>query len=266
MAISNWIGYSPFMYAHEKGWLRDSGIDSLFVTSLGEIVRLYRNDRLDGFAATQVEALKTRDAEIEPVIFLDLSEGGDSILSNVDIPRLLKTRQIPTYLEIDSVNSILLESFQKKYRFESSRFLLNNVSQIQIQEVANQADPFVIVSYEPYSSLLEKKGLKVLGSTRDLDCLILDALWIRKGMIRRRKRDLRKLISHLINARRVMRENPAEFYRTVSPYLEGQSYDDFQKGASSIRWLLDGVTDGDLQRFRKEGVNTDYALLPEVVP
>lgn len=46
--VSNWVGYTPLLYAYEKGSLDKFNIDIITTTSLQASLRILEKNRLDG--------------------------------------------------------------------------------------------------------------------------------------------------------------------------------------------------------------------------
>ena len=263
IAVNPWVGYTPLMYLDRKGRLKELGIELVFVGSLGENANLLSNHLVDGFAATQYEYLNYKDEldDIVPVFTIDRSAGADKILSNLSVEALKKEkRPIEVYLEFGSVNEDLFRAFVKKYGLQDKKFLFHHDPQTVIKQI--KADPkrrVIVVSYEPYASLLEQNGIHEIASTADLDILIIDALFLEREKVLRCKERLKRLKTAFWEAKEVLDRDPRGFYRTVEPYIKGQSYEDFLKSCHGIRWLSepDAQTKAALER---QGIDTSWLL------
>ncbi len=263
IAVNPWIGYTPLMYLDQNGTLAKLGFKLVYVSSLGENANLLSNHLVDGFAATQYEYLNYKDEldTIVPVFTIDRSAGADKVHSNVDITTLQHSdRPIDVYLEFGSVNEDLLKVFLKTYHLEKKTFRYHHDPQSVIKTLKDRPDRLVIViSYEPFSSLLEKNGIHEVASSRDLDILIVDALFSSTQLLHARKEAFIALKKAFWQAQRLLMKNPDDFYRQIRPYIEGQSLKDFRKSLEGIQWLP-SPSPAILKKLEEEGIDTRYML------
>jgi len=264
ITVNSWIGYTPLMYVHEKGLLQDLPFNFIFVSSLGESLKLYRNGLSSGFASTQYEAIRTNDPHIKPVILLDRSAGADLIMSNRTLQQIKEAKEpLQVYLEKDSVNYLLFQSFIKKHQLRDKQFTISDVGQLSL-EVAPLADnPNLVITYEPFGSTLKEHGLHVIDSTKDLNLLVLDALFIKDDIFKKEKESFVILKKHCFLAITQLKNNPREYYETVQPYLQGQNFADFIKSSEQIEWLLDKpVPDNIIEALQNNHLDIDLIIQP----
>jgi NitT/TauT family transport system substrate-binding protein len=217
------------------GWLKKINIRLIRTVSLGESLDLYKNSLIEGLAATNYEYEKIKN-KVSPVVLLDKSYGGDKIMSNFPLQKLLNASKIDVYLEIDSVNSVLLESFIKKYHISKKKLIYHNYDQQEIiRNSYNLSKPVLIVTYAPYDSTLKKMGFKEIVSTKtDSDLLIIDAVFIDKNFIDDRFRKFKKYIDIAINE---IKKHPKKVYQKIKNYYTNYSYDDFKADLKNIQWI-----------------------------
>ncbi|HSR74496.1 MAG TPA: hypothetical protein VLL31_06595, partial [Sulfurovum sp.] len=115
-------------YIQQKGWLKEHNIEMVNVVSLSESMQMYESGFVNAFTGTQYEfeRMKKKVPDLEPIILLDRSLGGDLIVGNRDIETLQKAQKINVYLEIDSINKVLLECFAEHYGIDPSVLHLIN--------------------------------------------------------------------------------------------------------------------------------------------
>lgn len=162
IATNSWIGYAPLFYAKESGELDKLGFTLITNVSLAEAADVYNVGKADMVTTTQHEyhALKKMMGDVTPVILLDRSDGGDMILSNVSLETIKKASKIQVYLEVDSINTELLEEFLHKNGIDEKKLSIINEDQQTIQDVRNTKTPILIVTYTPYDVPLKKRGFK----------------------------------------------------------------------------------------------------------
>jgi len=182
ISTTTWIGYSPLFYAKEKGWLKPLNIKLMHVSSLSENMYLYQAGNADAYVGTQYEynMLIKKEPSLIPVMLFDRSNGGDVVMSNLSIEELQKsTEPINAYLEMDSVNSTLLEDFIQNYNLHEKQINYINRDQTSISTLSSSTvKNAIIVTYIPYDIELNKHGFKSIASTKDnLNLLVIDAMF-----------------------------------------------------------------------------------------
>ncbi len=246
ISATTWIGYTPLFYAKEKAWLDSLNIKLLNVVSLSENMYLYKSGNSDAYVGTQYEynTLVKNMESLTPILLFDKSNGGDVIMSNLNIEELQKIeKQIDVYLEMDSINSILFEDFMNKHDLKNKNYNYINKDQAFISELKTSPNPTIIVTYVPYNIKLEKNGFKNLASTKDnFDLLVIDAMFMKKELFLENKEtfiELKKLVDKsIIN----LQKDPKEFYETVKNYLPNTDYEEFLKSLDDIIWINKDVS------------------------
>lgn len=262
ITTSTWIGYAPLFYAKEKNWLEPLNIKLLNVVSLSENMYLYKAGNADAFVGTQYEYnfLLQEDKTLIPIIIFDKSNGGDMILSNLTLDELSKTnKDIDAYLEIDSLNSILLNDFIRSNNLQDKKINYinedqSNISRLKANEINN---PTIIVTYTPYNNILEKNYFRELSSTKKSDdLLIIDGMYVKKDFYYENKETFVKLKKLVDDSIINLQNNPKEFYNTVKPYLTNISYEEFLSSLNDIIWLNKDIPTNILEKLDNSNFKT----------
>ena len=262
ITTSTWIGYAPLFYAKEKNWLEPLNIKLLNVVSLSENMYLYKAGNADAFVGTQYEYnfLLQEDKTLIPIIIFDKSNGGDMILSNLTLDELSKiNKEIDAYLEIDSVNSILLNDFIRSNNLQDKKINYinedqSNISRLKANEINN---PTIIVTYTPYNNILEKNSFTELSSTKKSDdLLIIDGMYVKKDFYYENKETFVKLKKLVDDSIINLQNNPKEFYNTVKPYLTNISYEEFLSSLNDIIWLNKDIPTNILEKLDNSNFKT----------
>lgn len=262
ISITTWIGYTPLFYAKEKKWLEPLNIKLLNVVSLSENMYLYKAGNSDAYVGTQYEynLLSNENKNLTPIMLFDKSNGGDVILSNISIEELLKTdKQIDAYLEIDSINSILLEDFLKIYNLKNKKINYINEDQAYISKLnsKNLENPTIIVTYTPYNYDLEKNGFSELSSTKNnSNLLVIDAMFTNEDFFNENKKEFLALKSLVDKAVLELANNPKEFYETIKLYLPNTSYEEFLASLNDIVWINSNVPEEIITKLRNSNFKT----------
>ncbi len=114
-----------FNLCKEKGYLDKLNIELLNVVSLVRICILSTQEMLIFSMGTQYEykvALQ-KNPEVIPIMLLNKSDGGDVIMSNLELSSLKnEEKTIDVFLELDSINSIVFEDFIIKHNLKDKKF------------------------------------------------------------------------------------------------------------------------------------------------
>ena len=207
-----WIGYSPLYYAQKKGWLRENNIKLIRTVSIGESLATYKKNSSDVFCGTQYEIDKMyKSAHLKAnIILLDRSNGGDYVFGNRSINELKLEKNIDVYMEVESVNSILLKYFMSKYNLKKSQLNIIDSSIVFNSNLKLKKNATLIITYNPYNIALQKKGYRELASTKDKDLLVLDAIYINQNILKKYNQEITNLNVLISKALSALKKNPKE--------------------------------------------------------
>lgn len=257
VSATTWIGYTPLYYAKEKGWLKSLNIKLLHVVSLSENMYLYDAGNSDAYVGTQYEynLLVKKDPSLTPVMLFDRSNGGDVVMSNASIQELKDMdKPIDAYLEMDSINSILLKDFLKKYDMQKKKINYINRDQASISTLdsKNITKRTIVVTYIPYDIELKKHGFKTVASTKDnLNLLVVDGLFTKEKVFENHNKQFRELKILVDKAVKALQDDPREFYDTVKPYMLEVSFEEFIHSLDGIVWINKNISPELKERMRE---------------
>lgn len=267
ISCNSWIGYSPLYYAKEQGWLDRLNIKLINVVSLGENMSLYDVGKSDAFTGTQYEysMMKTKDKDLEPIVLLDRSYGGDMIFSNKSIKEIQSSdSKIDAYLEMGSVNSLLLKYFLEEYHIDKSRINYINKDQAIIENLQSakfRSKTVLIVTYSPYDIKLKNNGFKEVACTENgLTLIVVDALYTNKDVYKAHESKFLELKKAIDEAIDVMQKDPKKYYEVVKPYLKGYTYDDFLLSLNEVKWINKGISQDLKQKLDSIGFSTESII------
>ena len=258
-----WVGFTPFIYAQEKGWLEKTSFRFMWLVDLTDNARLYERGFTKGFTATQYELLHFPHHEnIKPVFLIDRSYGADAIVSNRSIEEIRQSQQtIEVYLEHGSLHDDFFEAFIQENHFEKVKFHQIDSSQKSIATLIPTKEPMIILSYEPYLSGLISEGFKEICSTRTLESFyVVDALFVDESVIKGREKEFAHLKEIFALGVEQFERDPHEYYETVKGYLEGQSYEEFMATTTQIQWLHDKTPREVIDHLASQNIKTDKLL------
>lgn len=257
ISATTWIGYAPLLYAKEKQWLDEYNITLTQVTSLAENMYMFEAQQSDAYVGTQYEytVLSDRNIELYPIVLFDQSNGGDIILSNMPLQALGKQKHIDAYLELDSINSTLLNDFLSNYEI-SSEIKYHNKDQAEISTLKeeNMPGPTIIVTYDPYQYKLQDNGFQEIASTKNgSNLLVIDALFTTPKKLIEHRTQFQAIKLMVDQALLDLNKDPKTFFNVIKHYMEGESYEDFQNSLTKIKWV-NRPTKGLLEKIEASGL------------
>jgi NitT/TauT family transport system substrate-binding protein len=258
-----WIGFTPFIYAQEKGWLDETPFKFVWLVDLSENSRLYERGFTQGFTATQYELLHFKDyTHLKPVFLIDRSYGADMIVSNRSLSELKKIQKpITVYLELGSLDEDFFNAFIRENGLEKLHFVLTNSSQKMMTKMSPPGLPTIMISYDPYVSEFLKKGYITVASTRSMHSFsVIDALFMDERFVNGREDDYRELLAIFNRALDQLKRDPHEYYQTIHGYLEGQSYQEFMYSTTQIQWLNNGIHKKIENQLHMQHISTNRFL------
>jgi len=263
ISTNPWVGFTPFMYAQEKGWLEKTPFKFIWLVDLSDNARLFDKGFSQGFTATQYELMHFKNKEdLSAVFLIDESYGADAILSNRTLQQLSKSEEkINVYLEMGSLNQDMFNAFTIENALDKNKFLLINSSQKSMEVMAKSDKPVILITYEPYVSQMKNMGLQIVASTRTLKTFhAIDALFVKNSLVQEHHEDFQQLEDIFKRAQEQLRKDPKEFYTTIAGYLEGESYEDFLASTHQIQWIGDDIPVPVMQTLNRQNIPTDKLL------
>lgn len=259
ISINPWVGFSPFAYAQEKGWLESTPFRLVWVVDLSDNSRLYEKGFTQGMTATQFELLHFKNPNDFATAFLiDRSNGADAIVSNYTVEELRKINgPIQLFLEQGSLNEDMFKAFIAENHLQNLDFKPVNIAQDKMTRVESEKGPVVLITYEPYLSGLIAKGFKEISSTKELKTFhVIDALFVQRRYLKDNEAEFAELHAIFQKALEKYHADPKEFYETVKGYLNGQTYEEFIRSAEKIDWITIRNHDAMIQKLQEQHIDT----------
>jgi len=171
----------------------------------------------------------------------DRSNGGDLVMGNRSIEELKGySGPVDAYLEVDSVNSLILKDFLASNTLQGLDINYINQDQARISTLRaeRQKKPTLVVTYFPYNQVLQQQGFRELASTRNNPkLLVVDALYTAQPILSSHRPQLQQLKQRIDEAIEVSRRDPKAFYEVVAEFLDNPGYDAFEQGLEDIVWI-----------------------------
>jgi NitT/TauT family transport system substrate-binding protein len=212
---SVWVGYGPLFLAQEKGYFRAENVEVQLVRMEDprESYRAMATGRLDGVVSTvdtAIPLLRT-GAELQYVLALDDSAGGDGIVARKEIKSVRDLRGKRVAVQTGSVAQFFLSVLLRDAGLTEKDVQVVNMKpgDAGAAFVAGEVD--AAVTWEPWlSSGKSAPHGHLLVDSSKTPGLITDVLVFRREVIEKRAREIQGVVDAWHKAVAYWEKNPAE--------------------------------------------------------
>ena len=245
-----WPGYEPLYLASKLGYYDDEPVQIIDYLSNTDAMLAFRNHNLEAGAFTFDEVLQllADGMEIDVILIMDISDGGDVILANPELTSMADLKGKRIAVESSAVGGYVLARALELHglSLDSITLVSTNAMEQQIAFESGQVD--AAVSFDPYRTQLLKMGKREIFNSREMPNEIVDVLVVRRDYSQQHPQTVQKLVDAWFRALNYQRQNPREsaaysvnrFDTTVDDYLAGLALIRFA-GIEENRQLLDPV-------------------------
>lgn len=240
IGMVTFAGYAPFYLAKEKGFFGSLDVRLHRIEQISNIrAGVVKGGELEAYLATPDIAL---DSNTKPpgmaVWAIDESAGGDGVVVSGDIKELtdLKGKKVAAEPGLPP-NFILLYLLHKNgMNLKDTSFKDMSTQDAATAFVSGAVDAAGI--YEPYltTALEQRKGSRVVVSSKQTPGLIVDLIFVQNDVIKPRHADIMQVIDGWRKAITFIQNSPDEAYQIMSKAFE-MPVDKFRDTVSGIRWL-----------------------------
>jgi len=191
-----WLGYEPLYLAREKNYFNQDKIRLVEFSSASQVIQAYRNELIDAAALTldEVLLLLENGEKFTIVLVMDISNGGDAIVSQSNIKSLtqLKGKRI-------GVENNALGAYVITRALEISKIDPRNVNIIKV-DINEQGKAFTenkvdaVVTFDPVLSKLTKQGGNIIFDSKQMPGEIVDVLIVRNQYIKQHRNNVQTLL------------------------------------------------------------------------
>lgn len=234
VAVAPWAGYQFMALAEQEGWYAPDQVQLVKTATLEESARALAEGRVDGAALTLDEVLLLRadGVPVETVLIINVSAGGDALLTRPGLGSLSDLAGKRIAVENSSLGAVMLHHVLQAAGLAPADVI---IEPMQFDHVAawEQLAPDAILTYEPALTPLEARGLVRLFDSRALPMRILDVLALRTGTLQRQGGAVRELIAGHFRARELWYRNPIDTGYLLARLL-GVQVDDVKRIFSGL--------------------------------
>ncbi len=249
IAFQEWVGYGPFYLAQENGFMREEGIELIFVDEQLDSARrdAFKQGILDCEAGT-IDLLVSKAAQGTPIVAvmeIDQSFGGDAVVAAEHIKTLEDLAGKKVALARDDVGETFISVLFSRAAlpFNNMTILSKQPEEVSSSFLSGEAD--ACVTWEPQvSQALRRQGAHILASSKDYPGIIIDTLNVRRDLVEKSPELIKKLVRGWFKALKYYKEDPLEASEIIAKYykitaqqyrkqIEGLLWDDYETQRSS---------------------------------
>lgn len=244
-----WPGYEPLYLARDLGLLDPEKIRLGEFTSATQVIRALRNGLLDGGTVTLDEALLLLESgvEVDVVLVMDISDGGDAILARPPAKTLADLAGRPVAVESNALGAFMLVRALEIYGMSPGEVEVKPYTVNGHLEAYTSGAVDGVVTFEPVRSHLLRVGAKVVFDSRQIPGEIVDVLVVRRSLSRADDPRITHLIQAWYGALKLLEEQPQEAAMHMGRRLKLKpeavlaSYEGLHlPGAKEVLHLLEG--------------------------
>lgn len=224
-----WPGYEPLYLAGKLGYYDDQPIKVIDYLSNTDTILAFKNHNLHAAAFTLDETLQllADGVDIDVVLVMDMSYGGDVILANPGIDSVEALKGKPVAVESSAVGMFVLKRALELHDMDVSDIQV--VSTNAMEQASSFASGKVVaaVSFDPYRTPLVKSGKQEIFNSTLIPNEIIDVLVVRRSYAEQYPDTVKQLVEAWFKALAYQAKNPQKsatyslkrFNTTVEDYI-----------------------------------------------
>lgn len=205
-----WPGYEPLYLANKLGYFKDQPIKVIDYLSNTDALQSFINHNLEAGAFTLDETLQllAKNIELEIILIMDTSYGGDVILANPDIRSVSDLKGKPVAVESSAVGAYVLKRALELNDMSYKDIQVVSTNAMEQLSAFNKNKVVAAVSFDPYRTKLVKYGKKEIFNSTLIPDEIIDVLVVRKQYSKDNPEVLSALIQAWFKTLKYQQDNP----------------------------------------------------------
>ena len=218
-----WPGYEPLYLARELGYLNPERIQLNEYPAATDVLRAFRDDKLDAAALTLDEVLTLREAGIpvKVVLVMDISDGGDVILAHPLIARFedLKGKRIA--VESGALGAYIITRALDLNDMELKDVLIAHIDVDEHEAAYLDGRVDAAVTFEPVRTRLLAVGAREVFSSKEIPGEIVDVLVIHERVLNKEYEPATsELMKGWFDALAYLQNNPEQASQLIGKRLD----------------------------------------------
>lgn len=172
-------------------------------------MRALRNHNLEGAALTLDEAfsLIQNDVDMRVILVIDVSDGGDVLISKPGIKELTDLKDKRVAVEYGAVGALLLDGALDAAGLNTNDIKIVPCTMDEHEDCFLSGKADAVVTFDPVKTRLLVQGANLLYDSSQMPGRIVDVLAVKKEVIETHPKSLQLLLSSYFNALDYFNEN-----------------------------------------------------------
>lgn len=205
-----WPGYEPLYIAREKNYFLSEEIHLAEFTNTTDVMSAFEQGVIDAAAMTLDEALLLRQKglEVSIILIMDVSHGGDAIISQKNITEFKQLKNKSIGVEDNALGAYFLSRALDKWGFLPNDVKVISASINEHEKIFAEKKVDAIVTFEPIKTILVNKGGNILFDSTMIPGEIVDVFVVNKNVEISKKRQIEKLLDSWFKAINDIKNQP----------------------------------------------------------
>jgi len=214
-----WPGYETLYLARSLGYYDQKNIQLVDYPSGTEEVRAYRNGDIEGagLSVDQALVLAATQENIRIIAVMDISEGGDMILSKPEIKNMKALKGKRVGVEATALGAFFLARALEKNGMTSKDVKIVSLELTEHERAYKEGKVDAVVTFGPASVKLLDAGAKLLFDSSQIPGEIVDTLVVTKEAIANNPETIQSLINGRFRALDYLNQNPEKAALLIAP-------------------------------------------------
>jgi len=191
-----WPGYEPLYLAREKNYFNPDKIRLVEFSSASQVIQAYRNALIDAAALTLDEALLLleNDEKITIVLVMDISNGGDAIVSQANINSLSQLKGKRIGVENNALGGFVILRALEIFKIDPNSVNIIKVDINEQEKAFTEKKVDAVVTFDPVLSKLTRNGGNIIFDSKQIPGEIVDVLVVRNQYLKLHRNNVQRLI------------------------------------------------------------------------
>ncbi len=240
-----WPGNSPFFYAQDKGLFDKYSlpVELISFNDNRQKIDYWKSDKIDILNVTVDTALRLKKEmpDVEIIAGLNISHGGDALISRENIEPFKKIKGKKIALEKGEISEFFLKYILYKNGLKFDDVIIKDMKGDEIGTALINGSVDAAVLWEPWlSKAIELSRANVVATSKDYS-VFADVLIAKKSFVKKYTEEIKKLKNIWKESIEFYLKNGKDFIRSIAPIV-GLSSQELTQQLEKIEFF-DGSTD-----------------------
>ena len=221
IGTNTWPGYEPLYMARHLKYQNPNEVQLLELPSASQVIRAYRNGRIDAAALTLDEVLILKENGYDPqiVLVMDISDGADVIIGQPQFKHFRDLRNKRIGVESNALGAFVLSRALTLSQMKNTEIKVVPLELNEHENAYNKKQVDAIVTFDPIRSRLIKKGGRILFSSKQIPNEIVDVLVVKKEFLKKNRASVVSLIGNWYKTLKYIENNREQSLKHIASRL-----------------------------------------------